>query len=94
MEALSDSVIDGRDFQLKNLLKANRKVSVDKPVTISKWIALVLTLVKRQMHALCSPTGSSTLSVQVKSTPVTANDLVDPADPTCVLRSGGGSGVL
>ena len=53
------SIIDGRDLQLENLLKANRKVSVDKSVTISKWIALVLTQVKRQMHALGSPTGSS-----------------------------------
>jgi len=42
VDALSESITEGRDLQLANLQKANKNVSVDKSITISKWVALVL----------------------------------------------------
>ena len=49
VEPLSDTIIRGSDFLLANLLRARRKVSVVRSVTISRCTPLVVANVNRQM---------------------------------------------
>lgn len=83
-------MILGKDLRAANLLGASKNVSVDKSLTISRWIALVIPQVNRQTYTLLLPSGVLTCRAPVKSTPVTSNGL------HCLVRTlgrGGGSGL-
>ena len=66
----------GRDFRLLNLLKASKKLSVVRLVTISRCTALVTAQVKRHTYTLFSLPMSLTYKAPVKSTPVTSKGCV------------------
>ena len=89
VDALSEIITDGRDFQLENLRKANKKVCTDRSRTTSMCTARVTAHVKMQIYTFVSPSLSLIYRAPVKSTPVTVNggDSV-----TRTFGSGGGSG--
>ena len=67
------------------------KVSTLKSVTTSRWIALVIPHVNKQIYTLLSPAEDFTYSTPVKSTPVISNG------SSSLVRTygrGGGSGTL
>ena len=49
VEPLSETIICGNDLRLANLLRARRKVSVLRSVTISRCMALVVAHVNKQI---------------------------------------------
>jgi len=89
-ERLSERMRRGRDFLLLKCLKACRKHSTVRSVTISKCTARVSAQVNRHTYTSCS--GSPlTNNAPVKSTPVTSKGM------DCCMRaftSGGGSSAV
>ena len=83
--------MEGRDFRLENLRKANKKVSTVKSVTTSMWSALAVAHMKTQMYILLSSVLSLMYRATVKSTPVT---VIGRDSVTQIFGKGGGSGAL
>ena len=91
VEALSERMRRGKDRLPLKRLKANRKHSVVRSVTISRCTARLTAHVNRQMYTLFSLPLLLTYRAPVKSTPVTSKGR---DGCTRAFTSGGGSGAL
>jgi len=91
VEALSERTRHGKDRLPLKCLKANRKHSIVRSVTISRCTAWLMAHVNRQMYTLFSLPLLLTYSALVESTTVTSKG---KDGCTRAFMSGGGSGAL